>query len=89
MSTTDRDTVDFTALIREVLSQALDVDQDAGALPLDVPLVGLPNMSSLAMLRGVVLLEGRLGLELDDDELVTASTIGELAAVVERQYLRR
>lgn len=85
LSKTDLSPVDFTALVRDVLGSALEIDPTPAAFPLDAQLIALPNMSSLAMVRGLVLLEAALGMELDDDQIVTASTVGELVTAVERQ----
>ncbi|MFB7600685.1 acyl carrier protein [Streptomyces sp. NPDC056160] len=80
------DGIDFTALVRDVLVQALGIDGATTDLAVDASLRDLPNMSSLAMLRGLMMIEDRLGVELEDNELVTARTIGELAAAIERHH---
>ncbi|WP_329792515.1 hypothetical protein V1227_11575 [Lentzea sp. DG1S-22] len=85
MADTARTETDYLELVRSALMHALEVERDDTDLGEDVELVGMPNMSSLAMLRGLIYVEGELGFELADDRLVTVRTIGELAAAIAEQ----
>ncbi|MEU7476883.1 hypothetical protein AB0A63_12935 [Lentzea sp. NPDC042327] len=85
MADTARTETDYLELVRSALTHALEVEREDTDLGEDVELVGMPNMSSLAMLRGLIHVEGVLGFELADDRLVTVRTIGELAAAIAEQ----
>jgi acyl carrier protein len=89
MSTFEPMVPDLPALVRGSLAEALRITPQADDLLPDDLLVELPEMSSLAMLRSMVLIEERLGIELDDNELMGARTVGELTAVIAIQYLGR
>ena len=89
MSTVDGAGIDFAALIREMLARALEIEPDSGHLAANTLLLDLPNMNSLAMLRGMMLIEERLGIELEDDYLITSRTVGALASAIEGQYAAR
>lgn len=85
MNDNDTDT-DFFAVVRDSLVSALEIDAGAVRLDAGTQLLELPNMNSLAMMRTLSLIEMRLGIELDDDELVAARTVGELAEVVRLRH---
>ena len=79
--------LDYLELVRDALAHALDLDRDTTDMGLEVLLTGMPNMSSLAMLRGMMFIESKLRIELEDDQLVDARTIGDLAKMIERQHV--
>ena len=73
------------ALVRATLITTLGLDPAQTTVDSDTALLGLPDISSLAMMRVLAAVEDQLGIELVDDDLVAANTVGELAAAVAHQ----
>lgn len=68
------------ALVRKALANSLSVDADAIAP--DARLQELPGADSVRLLQAITELEGRLGLEFDDEEIFRPHTFDGLVAVV-------
>ena len=80
------DETDFAVLVRESLVKALELDAGTAGPDAATPLLDIPNMTSLGMMRTLALIEMRLDIELDDDELVTVRTVGELTEAVRARH---
>jgi acyl carrier protein len=72
--------------VKDVLVDTLGIDDRADDLGPDTELVGnLPELDSLAIVELVVALQGRFGIEMEDDDIVgdNFATLGQLAALVQ------
>jgi acyl carrier protein len=67
-------------LVREVVAQLLDLDEDL--LAMDQPLPEIPGWDSVNALRVLVFLEREAGEPLDYDAFMDAAVLADLAAIV-------
>lgn len=70
----------ISATLREILRDDLQVDVQR-ATP-DARLVDDLGLDSVAFAIGMVAIEDRLGAVLDEDDLLTCDTVGELEAAI-------
>ena len=74
--------------VKAVLVDALGVQERAGSIDADTPLLGsLPELDSMAVLVLVHDLEARFGIVVEDEDLTADifATLGDLAAFVDRK----
>ncbi|GAA0362410.1 acyl carrier protein [Actinoallomurus spadix] len=70
------------AAVRDSLCSALGLDSDTHVITPESELLELPGAASIAMVRALVDIEDRLGVELDDEAIFRVRTVGDVCAVV-------
>ncbi|MCZ4303766.1 acyl carrier protein [Zoogloeaceae bacterium G21618-S1] len=78
--------MDIKNEVLEILDDALGLNGRAQAFSLDTPLLGaLPELDSMAVVAVINLMEERLGVYVDDDEIdgATFASVGTLVGFVQ------
>jgi acyl carrier protein len=83
MSIINREQAGAVDAVREALSEQLriTVDQVEPQERLDL----LPNADSVRLMQAVSKLERRFDIELDDDDIMKAETVADLARLIEEE----
>lgn len=81
-----RDTVELA--VRQTLAQGLNFDLNEFPVGRDDLLSALPGVSSMSLMRCMSLLETRLQIELDDERMFDAHTVGDVCALAEELVAR-
>jgi acyl carrier protein len=68
--------------VRDIVAR--EIALPPASVSLDASVRELPGVESIKMLRAVTRIEARFGIELDDEVVFRVTTIGDLAAVIER-----
>ena len=77
-SVVDRDSVERS--VRELIAKHLEVDVDQ--VQPDARLLDLPRMDSLRLMQGILIVEEKFGVQVDESRAIVVRTVAEVSDLV-------